>query len=126
MLVLNYLLSDAQKYYTDAGKVKFLEDIAQFVFKNNVRNILFNDNSYYGKGGLDTGVGMMLQLIKELRKWQLQPKVTLRCFPSDSYVPSTMWKAYKDERLLFSPIAGNTFDTNINRCKSKQILVTFS
>lgn len=126
MLVLNYLLSDAQKYYTDSIKVKFLEDIAQFVFKNNVRNILFNDNSYYGKGGLDTGVGMMFRLIKELRKWQLQPKAFLRYFPSDNYVPSTMWKAYKNERLLFPPIVGNTFDTNINRCKSKQILVMFS
>lgn len=126
MLVLNYLLSDAQKYYTNAGKVKFLEDIAQFVFQNNVKNILFNDNSYYGKGGLDTGVGMMFRLIKELRNWQLQPKVILRYFPSDNYVPSAMWRAYSDERLLFAPVAGNTFDTNINRCKSKQILVTLS
>lgn len=124
MLVLNYLLSDAQKYYTDANKIKFLEDIAKFVFQNNVKSILFNDNSYYGKAGLDTGVGMMFRLIKELRKWQLQPKVVLRYFPSDKFIPSAMWKAYSDERLLFGSIAGNTFDTNINRCKSKQILVT--
>lgn len=123
MLILNYLLSDAQKYYTDAGKIKFIEDIAQFVFQNNVKSILFNDNSYYGKGGLDTGVGMMFRLIKELKRWQLQPKVILRHFPSDGFVPSTIWKPYKDEMLLFPPLAGNTFDKNINYCKSKQILV---
>lgn len=123
MLILNYLLSDAQKYYTDAGKMKFLEDIAQFVFQNNVKSILFNDNSYYGKGGLDTGVGLMFWLIKEIKKWQLQPQVYFRCFPSDKYIPSLAWKKYTSENLLFPKIQGNNFDTNIDCCKSKQILV---
>ena len=123
MLILNYLLSDAQKYYTDTGKVKFLENIAQFVFQNNVKSILFNDSSYYGNGGLDTGVGMMFYLIRELRNWQLNPRVFLRCFPSDNYVPGRKWVSYSDERLLFPKIPQNTFDTNITHCKSKQIFV---
>lgn len=125
MLILNYLLSDAQKYYTDVGKVKFLGDIAHFVFQNNVKSILFNDSSYYGKGGLDTGVGMMFYLIKELRKWQLNPQVVLRCFPSDGYIPSYNWVKYGDEKLLFPQLPQNTFNTNITCCKSKQVLVIF-
>lgn len=124
MLVLNYLLSDALKYYTDQTKERFVEDIAQFVFENDVKNILFNDSSYYGSGGLDTGVGMMQKLIKSLGKHKLSTRVYYRCFPSDGFIPSTSWKAYPKEDLLFPVVDGNTFSMNITRCKSKQILVT--
>lgn len=122
MLALNYLLSDSQKYYNDSGKLKFISEIKDFVIDNNVKNILFNDNGYYGKGGLDSGVGMMLRLIKEMKK-DSQLTVFMRCFPTDRYIPSTSWKIYKQGKLLFPPLLENTLDVNISCCRSKQILV---
>lgn len=122
MLVLNYLLSDSQKYYNDTDKLKFINEIVHFIIENNVNFILFNDMGYYGNGGLDSGVGMMLRLIRELEKTN---KVSLlyRCFPSDRYIPSTTWKPYQQESLLFQRLPNNTFDVNITCCRSKQILV---
>lgn len=123
-LVLNYLLSDSQKYYhSDEDKIKFIDEIAQFVFDHDVKNILFNDQSYYGKGELDSGVGMMLRLIKSLESWDLSIVSDLRYFPSDKYVPSTAWRTYKSDKLIFQPFPGNTFDINISCCRSKQILI---
>ncbi len=123
MLVLNYLLSDSQKYYNDTDKIKFIEEIAQFVMDHSISNILFNDMGYYGRGGLDSGVGMMLRLINALKQIGFNLSVSFRCFPSDKYIPSPSWKCYKQESLLFQPLPGNTFDSNIDCCKSKQIIV---
>lgn len=69
ILVLNYLLSDAQKFYfNDAGRLKFIEEIAQFVVDNGVKSVIFNDNAFYGRSGLDSGVKLMLKLIQSLKK----------------------------------------------------------
>lgn len=126
MLVLNYLLSDSQKYYNDSDKIKFIDEISRFVLYNNVSNILFNDMGYYGKGGLDSGVGMMLRLISSLKMIGFNFKVLFRCFPSDKYIPSPLWKVYNQEGLIFQSLQGNVFDKNIDCCKSKQILVHIS
>lgn len=123
MLVMNYLLSDSQKYYNDTDKIKFIDEITKFVLDYNVNNLLFNDMGYYGRGGLDSGVGIMLRLISSLKKIGLELTISFRCFPSDNFIPSTTWKKYQQEGLIFQPLKGNTFDANIDRCKSKQILV---
>ncbi len=125
MLVLNYLLSDSLKYYNDHDKLKFINEIVQFVIDNNIKNILFNDIGYYGNGGLDSGVGMMLCMIKELKSY-FKVKTIYRCFLSDKYIPNSAWESYKEENLLFKSLPENTLDTNINCCKSKQILVHLS
>lgn len=122
ILVLNYLLSDSQKYYNDTDKLKFINEIVHFIIENNVSNILFNDMCFYGKGGLDSGVGMMLRLIRELKKTN-SVSLLFRCFPSDGYIPSSTWKTYTQESLLFHRLPDNTFDVNITCCRSKQILV---
>ena len=124
MLVLNYLLSDAQKFYfNDAGRLKFIDEIAQFVTDNGVKSIIFNDNAFYGRSGLDSGVKMMLKLIQSLKKAQVRLALSFRYFPSDPYVPSPLWKDYKKGNLLFAPLTGNTLDTNVTCCRSKQIIV---
>lgn len=123
ILVLNYLLSDAQKFYfNDDSRIKFIEEIAQFVINNGVKSIFFNDNAFYGRSGLDSGVRMMLKLIQIL-KAKVQINVLFRCFPSDPYVPSLSWEAYNQGDLLFAPLVGNTHDTNVTCCRSKQIIV---
>lgn len=124
MLVLNYLLSDAQKYYTDAVKIQFLKEIAQFVYLNGIKNILFNDNAYYGTSGkLDSGVMMMCQLIRELKALKIQLNISWRFFPTINYVTGGAWVPYKNYNLLFQSLAGNTFDKNVTCCKSRQIIV---
>ena len=69
LLVMNYLLSDVQKFSNNVGQMEqFLSSVAFFVIMNNVRNILFNDNSYYGnKGKMDSGVQLMIRLIEEIK-----------------------------------------------------------
>ncbi len=124
MLLLNYLLSDAQKYYTNTGKVQFLKEIARFVYMNGIKNIFFNDNAYYGTSGrLDSGVMMMCQLIKELKALRMQVKISWRYFPTINYVVGGKWIPYKHYNLLFQPLAGNMFDKNVKCCKSRQIIV---
>lgn len=122
-LVLNYILSDYQKYHNNNDdKSKFINEIVHFIIENKVSNIIFNDMCYYGEGGLDSGVGMMLCLIKELAKIK-SISSTFRYFPSDGYVPNLTWKKNKQEALLFESLQDNTLDVNIDKCKSKQILV---
>lgn len=124
MLVLNYLLSDAQKFYfNDEGRIKFIDEICQFIIANGVKSIIFNDNCFYGHSGLDSGVRMMLKLIQYLKKSQLQLKLFFRYFPADPYVPNSSWQGYKKGNLLFTPLVGNTHDVNVSSCKSKQIIV---
>lgn len=123
MLVLNYLLSDSQKFYhSDIEKIKFINEIVQFVIENNIRNILFNDNCYYGRSGLDSGVRMMLRLIHELKR-SVNVSSVFRYFPTDGYTPSTTWKSYSSDKLCFPKLPSNTFDINVTCCRSKQILV---
>ena len=124
LLVLNYLLSDCQKFYTtDLDRKKFIDELAFFVVFNNVRNILFNDNSFIGYiGKIDSGVKMMGLLIKSIRKWQ-QKVLLMGCyFSSDNYVPTTNWKCQPNGSLVFSGISGHNLDDGIRRCQSKQIL----
>ena len=42
LLILNYLLSHAAKFYTKQGKNQFIDEIVDFILQNNVKNILFN------------------------------------------------------------------------------------
>lgn len=60
ILVLNYLLSHASKFYSDQQKKQFVDDIVDFVIQNGVRNILFNDINYYGSyASLNSGTQLM-------------------------------------------------------------------
>ena len=125
LLVLNYLLSDVQKFSNNVGQMEqFLSSVAFFVIMNNVRNILFNDNSYYGnKGKMDSGVQLMLKLIDELKKWQVNVNALYRCFPYDAKRGAEKWRSYSKNGLLFPLLPNNNLDKNVRYCNSKQILV---
>ena len=127
LLILNYLLSDVEKFSSrvDKSQVKtFIGNLAWFILINNVRNILFNDNNYYGNDGeLDSGVQLMLQLIDELRSWGLQPQVKYLCFQGDPRRGNQPWLWYNTNHLLFTPLPNNHLCRNINCCRSKQIFI---
>lgn len=125
LLVMNYLLSDVQKFSNNVGQMEqFLSSVGFFVIMNNVRNILFNDSSYYGsKGSMDSGVQLMLRLIEELKKWQVNVNALYRCFPYDAKRGAEQWRSYSKNRLLFPLLPNNNLDKNVRYCNSKQILV---
>lgn len=125
LLVMNYLLSDVQKFSNNVGQMEqFLSSVAFFVIMNNVRNILFNDSSYYGsKGSMDSGVQLMLRLIEELKKWQVNVTALYRCFPYDAKRGAEQWRSYSKNGLLFPLLPNNNLDKNVRYCNSKQILV---
>lgn len=127
LLILNYLLSDVEKFAskTDKSQIKtFVGNLAWFVLVNNVKNILFNDNSYYGHDDhLDSGVQLMLLLIEDLKAWGLNLSEFYYFFPGDPYRGNQPWRPYATNHLLFQPLADNPVSQNINECRSKQIFV---
>lgn len=128
LLILNYLLSDVEKFANNIGqKQSFIADLTWFVIMNDVHNILFNDNNYYGNNGkMDSGVQLMLRLIDELKKWQVKVNVQYRCFPYDPRRGAQQWRYYSNNNLVFPLLAGNNLDKNVRYCNSKQVLVHIS
>lgn len=125
ILVLNYLLSDCQKFYTtDTDREKFVSELAHFIIYKNVRNILFNDINFYGKRGkkLDSGIKMLKLLIGYLEKWEQTVWRKPFYFQTDNFVPTPKWFKQPDDRLVFENIAGNKLDNGLSVCKSKQVL----
>lgn len=128
LLILNYLLSDVEKFSSNIGqKQSFVGDLSWFVIMNDVHNILFNDNNYYGNNGkMDSGAQLMLKLIDELKKWHVKVNVQYRCFPYDPRRGAQQWRYYSKNNLVFPLLAGNNLDKNVRYCNSKQVLVHIS
>ena len=124
LLILNYLLSHAAKFYTKQGKEQFIDEIVDFILQNNVKNILFNDINYYGTfANLDSGVQLMKLLISKIKSRKIKCVVGYVCFPFDPYRGNEGWKFYQKSDLLFQKLNGNTYMNNVGYCNSKQIFV---
>ena len=124
LLILNYLLSHAAKFYTKQGKEQFIDEIVDFILQNNVKNILFNDINYYGTfAKLDSGVQLMKLLISKINSRAKRCVVRYFCFPNDSYRGNEGWEFHRGNVLVFQKLEGNNFMKNVDRCNSKQILV---
>lgn len=124
LLILNYLLSHAAKFYPLQGKHQFVDEIVDFILLYNVRNILFNDINYYGYyTSLDSGVQLMNLLVSKIKSKGVKYTVRYACFPSDKYQGNEGWQFYKKKDLLFQKLDGNNFMNNVDYCNSKQIFV---
>lgn len=124
LLILNYLLSHAAKFYPLQGKHQFVDEIVDFILLYNVRNILFNDINYYGNyTSLDSGVQLMNLLVSKIKSKGVKYTVRYTCFPSDPYQGNEGWKFYQKNNLLFQKQDGNNFMNNVDYCNSKQIFV---
>jgi hypothetical protein len=124
LLILNYLLSHAAKFYTKQGKNQFVDEIVDFIIQNNVKNVLFNDISYYGNNiSLNSGVQLMKLMISKFSSKGVKYTVRYACFPSDPYRGNEGWQFYKKNNLLFQKLNGNNFMNNVDYCNSKQIFV---
>ena len=124
LLILNYLLSHAAKFYTKQGKNQFVDEIVDFIIQNNVKNVLFNDISYYGNNiSLNSGVQLMKLMISKFSSKGVKYTVRYACFSSDPYRGNEGWQCYKKNNLLFQKLNGNNFMNNVDYCNSKQIFV---
>ena len=56
-LVLNYLLSDSQKYMKETQLKIFLDSIVDFIMCHKVKFLVFNDINYFGYTNLDSEKG---------------------------------------------------------------------
>lgn len=123
VLVLNYLLSDIAKYYDDANKQAFIDNIVDFICNHHISGIFFNDIGYYGTVGmLDSGVQMMNEIITRLKAKKVV-KTHYMYFPSKAKLGDEDWHINEDNKCLFSSLKGNPFTQNVEYCKSKQIFV---
>lgn len=124
LLVLNYLLSHAAKFYSDQQKNQFIDDIMDFVIQNGVRNILFNDINYYGSyASLNSGTQLMKLLINKFRTAGVKHSVLYAFFPGDPYRGGENWKGYRPNALIFNILRDNSFTENVGCCSSKQIFI---
>ena len=124
LLILNYLLSHAAKFYPLQGKHQFVDEIVDFILQHSVRNILFNDINYYGNyTSLDSGVQLMKLMISKLKSKGVKYVVGYACFPFDPYRGGERWNFYQKNDLLFQKLNGNNYMNNVGYCNSKQIFV---
>lgn len=126
LLIFNYLLSDAVLFMTNSQKLNFIFDIVNFIIENKVKNILFNDISYYGDiGKLNSGVQLMKLLIQILNSKEIKFNTYFLNFPGDNYLGDEDWKTHQSNNILLSKLKENTYMDNIEICKSKQIFIQF-
>lgn len=124
LLVLNYLLSHAAKFYSVQQKHQFVDDIVEFVVQYGVKNILFNDINYYGYyAQLDSGTQLMKLLINKLNEAGRISSVKYAYFPNDPYRGNESWNGYQTGALVLHNLNGNPYTENVGCCSSKQIFV---
>lgn len=124
ILMLNYLLSHAAKFYSNQVKNQFIDEIVDFVICNNVRNILFNDINYYGDYNLlNSGTQLVRLMVEKLLQKGKQLSVQGCYFPGDPLHGWIRWSPYNSNSLLFNKLQGNTYMKNVGYCNSKQIFI---
>ena len=129
-LVMNYLLSDCQKYMQQIELIKFLDSIVSFILQHKIKFLVFNDINYYGykQFEFDSGTKCMEYIIKRLEILKdsnllvkkLQP---LRvCYPNDRFIPSG-WNVWGNSNLLMNTDTQKTAIANAwSECRSKYII----
>lgn len=124
LLVLNYLLSHAAKFYSAQQKHQFVDDLVEFIVQFGVQNILFNDIKYYGDyARLDSGTQLMKLLINKLSVAGCRSTVRYAYFPGDTCLGNEGWIGYQTDSLVMRNLNGNPYTKNVCSCCSKQIFV---
>lgn len=124
LLILNYLLSDVVKFYPVGKRKNLVNNIKEFIIKNNVQNILFNDINYYGHDGrYNSGVMLMNYLIQLLEKERKGLEKIYICFENDPHLGNERWLKHKANTIILQHLPENKYTANITVCASKQIFV---
>lgn len=124
ILVLNYLLSDIAKFMFLEYKKSFIQDIVNFVIANNVRNILFNDITYYGHiNKLDSGIQLMKLLIKNLEEEGKILNIYYYYYSENQILETEGWKMYDSNSNMLSILKYNKYMLHVGHCNSAQIYI---
>ena len=123
VLVMNYLLSDSQKYMSKNGTlIPFLDDIVDFVVSHRITIIMCNDIRLYGYSGLDSGIKCMNYINTKLKTMAKNVKPICIAYPNDPYIPNN-WYKWKDCNVLFNTdIQKTTIAGGWTECRSKYIV----
>lgn len=126
MLVLNYLLSDIVKFCNLDQRQKFVNEIVDFIFRNEVKSIFFNDINFFGGDALlDSGLQMMLNIIEKLKVYGCSISQHNYHFRCDKKLGNIKWTCYSSDQLLFN-VNSNSPVKYIHSCNSKQIFCYIS
>lgn len=98
-LVLNYLLSDSQKYMKETQLKIFLDSIVDFIMCHKVKFLVFNDINYFGYTNLDSGVKCMDYIIEQIKLKVKSVTGYKLLYKSDGYKP-VHWREWEDDSLL--------------------------
>jgi hypothetical protein len=124
LLVLNYLLSDAVKFMFMDKREEFIQEIVDFVLEHNVRNILFNDITYYGHfNKLDSGIQLMELLIQNLKEKGKNFETYYYSFSDNQMLKDKGWKKYDSNLNMLPILKDNDYMENIGHCNSAQIYI---
>ncbi len=124
LLILNYLLSDVVKFRSADERKSLVNGIKEFIIKNNVCNILFNDIRFYGNNNCyDSGVQLMKYLIQLLENDGMKLKTIYKCFENDPYLGDERWIPHTANTIILQHLPENKYTANITVCASKQIFV---
>lgn len=123
VLVMNYLLSDCQKYMAKNGTlIPFLDNIVKFIILHRITVIMCNDIRLYGYSGIDSGVKCMNYIISRLALYVKDVKPVYVAYPNDPYIPSK-WYTWNDSSVLFATDTQKTaIAKNWTECRSKYIV----
>lgn len=124
LLVLNYLLSDAVKFMFMDKRKEFIQEIISFVLEHNIRNILFNDITYYGYfDKLDSGIQLMRLLIQNLKEKGKNFETHYYYYSDNQILKDKGWTKHNSNRNMLSVQKDNNYMINVDYCNSAQIYI---
>lgn len=125
VLVMNYLLSDSQKYMSKNGTLlPFLDNIVDFVIQHKVPILMCNDIRYYGYYVLDSGVKCMDYIISKIALFAKKVHPVKIYYLGDPCVPNGWNYSWHDSNILFNTDKTKTSVASPwDKCRSKYIFV---
>ena len=100
---------------------KFVNEIVDFIFRNEVKSIFFNDINFFGGDApLDSGLQMMLDIIEKLKVYGCSISQHNYHFFWDKRFGHIKWKLHPSDKLLYNENSLNPVSYN-HVCNSKQV-----
>jgi len=121
--VMNYLLSDCQKYAENKESlIEFLDAIVEYIVNFEIPIVIFNDINFYGYADFDSGVKCMNYITSRLELLTKKVETYKMCYPEDSFIPKG-WKLWGDNNILVTTDLKKTGIANPwTKCRSKYII----
>lgn len=124
VLVLNYLLSDCQKFMPYTDLTTFLDNIVNFIIMHKVSVVMYNDIRLVGFAQMDSGLKCIEYILNKLTSFVTNVKVAKVLYPEDTYKLDG-WFEWKSKDLLMNLDKTKTCIANPwTECRSKYIVAS--